>query len=346
MFLFKRNGYYHLQYIDEQSGKIRRISTKAKSKTAALKFLSDFKQHKLNNKKQIQKFDISISEFRKEYITFLTLSKSNSYIKSVKLSFRMLVKFCGDINLSRINTRRMESFITETFSRSKHASALYYRTLKAAFSKAVEWKYLSENPLTKVKMTKIPTNIPLFLTVEEMHLIIMKAEKKSMKKIFLFAFHTGMRLSEILNLHWNDVNLKNSFIKVANSEAFTTKGKEERIIPLNEKVLELLIELKELNNDNFSYIFRDRNGCRYNADYISKQFKKSVRLAGVNDKIHFHSIRHSFASNLVQRGVSLYVIKELLGHKSISTTQIYSHLRKRDLHNAVKVLDEPLKCEK
>ena len=85
-------------------------------------------------------------------------------------------------------------------------------------------------------------------------------------------------------------------------------------------------------------MFTKCNSIKLNEDFISKQFKKSVRAAVLNDKIHFHSLRHSFASNLVQKGVSLYVVKELLGHEDIKTTQIYSHLQKENLMDAVNLL--------
>jgi integrase/recombinase XerD len=72
---------------------------------------------------------------------------------------------------------------------------------------------------------------------------------------------------------------------------------------------------------------------------ISKQFKKIVRNANLNDKIHFHTLRHSFASLLVQKGVSLYVVKELLGHEDLATTQIYSHLDTSSLLIAIEALN-------
>ena len=77
---------------------------------------------------------------------------------------------------------------------------------------------------------------------------------------------------------------------------------------------------------------------KLNEDYPSKQFKKAVRAAGLNDNIHFHTLRHSFASRLIQKGASVFVVKELLGHEDIKTTQIYSHLQTQDLEEAVKLL--------
>jgi integrase/recombinase XerD len=77
---------------------------------------------------------------------------------------------------------------------------------------------------------------------------------------------------------------------------------------------------------------------KLNEDYISKTFKQAVRDAELDNSIHFHSLRHSFASSLVQKGVSLYVVKELLGHEDLATTQIYSHLQKENLTEAVNLL--------
>ncbi len=77
---------------------------------------------------------------------------------------------------------------------------------------------------------------------------------------------------------------------------------------------------------------------KLNEDYVSKNFKRAVRATGLNNNIHFHTLRHSFASRLAQKGVSLFVIKELLGHEDIKTTQIYSHLQTKNLAEAVSLL--------
>ena len=340
MFLFKRNGYYQIQLTDDRTGKIRRISTHSKSKADALKFLSKFKERNLS-KEHIRIPDISLSKFQDEYINHVSFSKTKSYITSVKLSFRMFIKYTGDIKLLHIDARQVDHFIAETFARSKYAAALYYRTLKAAFSKAVEWGYLEHNPFVKVKLPRIPQKMPIFISIEEMNLILKNSRKECLKPIFLFAYYTGLRLSEVLNLHWNDIDLECSFIKVSNTKTFTTKGKKERYIPVNKTIKDMLYKLNR--GDNNSYVFCDSIGCRFNADYVSKQFKKAVRLSSINKEVHFHSLRHSFASNLVQHGISLYAVKELLGHENILTTQIYSHLRKQDLLDGVLKLDDDKK---
>jgi len=88
-----------------------------------------------------------------------------------------------------------------------------------------------------------------------------------------------------------------------------------------------------------TYIFSKSDGKKFTGDYFSRRFKRVCRKAELDKSIHFHSLRHSFASNLVQKGVSLYTVKELLGHASISTTEIYSHLNMDSLREAVEKLD-------
>ena len=122
-------------------------------------------------------------------------------------------------------------------------------------------------------------------------------------------------------------------IKVANHIDFTTKSKKERTIPMNKKIIDILNKLN--NNRRSKYVFTKFNGTRFNADYISKQFKKSVKKANVNNNIHFHCLRHYFASKLVQKGISLFIVKELLGHEDLKTTNIYAHLEQKNLIDAI-----------
>ena len=338
MYLFKRNGYYHLAYFNEAENRLKRVSTKTRIRSEALSFLSDFKR-KLKEKPKIE--FIILSKFRDEYMQHLTQTHSGKYLISVKLSFKMLIEFLGDVPLASLDNRVLEKFITMTYARTKAGAGLYYRTLKASFSKAVDWKYLNQNPLKKVKMPKLPKAIPLFLTLSDFTVIQSKTEREDLKDLFFFAFQTGMRLGEILNLRWNCIDFKERLITVANTETFTTKNKKERIIPMNDSLVEMLSRRKPkvISIGKSDYVFQETFGNKYDEGYVSKKFKEAVREAKLNDMIHFHTLRHSFASNLVQRGVSLYVVKELLGHESIQTTQIYSHLQKENLTEAIALLN-------
>ena len=123
-------------------------------------------------------------------------------------------------------------------------------------------------------------------------------------------------------------------IRIRNKDGFTTKSKKERVIPMNHVVFDILSKIER----KCTYVF-SKSQFRFKPDYVSKQFKKCIKATNLNQKIHFHSLRHSFASNLVQKGADIYVVQKLLGHSSISTTQIYSHLNQNNLERAIKLLD-------
>lgn len=340
MFITKnsQSPYYQLIYFID--GKRTKKSTKKTNKREAEKFLKNF-QPDISPVQQPQKANsIRLSKFKVEYLSYIQQTKTKSYFRSVKLSFNQFLSYLTDIPLSRINNKLIEKFIYAVHSNSKHAAALYYRTLKAAFNKAVDWDYLQSNPFTKVKLPKIPKSHPVFISQSEFQLIIDHTNPGYLKNIFFTAFYTGMRLGEIVNMKWHWVDLDKNLITTKCDYSFNTKSKKERIIPISKTLRQILTnslpKVIDINKDDF--VFTRINGIKLNEDFISKQFKNSVRAAKLNDKIHFHTLRHSFASNLVQNDVSLYVVKELLGHEDIKTTQIYSHLKKQNLIDAVNVI--------
>ncbi len=142
-----------------------------------------------------------------------------------------------------------------------------------------------------------------------------------------------MRQGEILALQWDAVDFARKVITVRNTETFLTKNKRERIIPMNQSLWGMLLQRKERNGGG-TIVFH-YSGQPMNADFVTKRFKRYIRKAELNDTLHWHSLRHSFASLLVQKGVSLYEIQTLLGHSSLGMTQKYAHLATSELHSAV-----------
>lgn len=335
MFLtkIKRSQFYQVVY--ELNGKRKTISTKTSDKEEATKFLNSFIPG--NPEKQITNSPLlKLSEFKEEYINYAKLRFSKSYVeRSIEPAFKFLIEYAGDIPLKQLDLKTIDNFIIAKYNKSKSAAALYYRTLKSAFSKAVVWNYLEDNPIKKIKAPKVPKSNPVFISENELNLILEKTQDEQLKNIFKVAFFTGMRLAEILNMRSYWIDTQQNIISLKNSNDFTTKSKKERIIPIHPRITSIVIK-QNSNSDDF--IFNRKINSKYNEDYVSKQFKKALRAAKLNDQIHFHSLRHSFASNLVQKGVNLYVVKELLGHEDIKTTQIYSHLTQSSLSNAVCLL--------
>lgn len=292
--------------------------------------LTDYLPYLINTK-----FHFTLNQY-----TYVTNTYSVNYLKkAVNPSFSQLQNFLTDMPLETISPKSLDQFISTIYAKSKFAASLYHRTLKAAFNKALIWNYIQENPFNKIKSPKVTKSFPIYLTEVELILILNKTEDQLLKNIFTTAFFTGMRLNEILNMKWDWIDLSQNIITVKNSDDFKTKSKRERIIPIHQEVKSILQGYLSLGiqHKNDLVFYRKKN-IKLNGEFISKQFKAAVRAAEINNDIHFHSLRHSFASNLVQRGVNLYVVKELLGHENIKTTQIYSHLTQNSLSNAVCLL--------
>lgn len=336
MFLtkIKRSPFYQIVY--ELNGKRNTISTRTTDIKEAQKIFASFiPEEKLIINAVDENKSTLLSDFKDEYITYSQHSKSSSYIKrSIEPAFKFFIEFIGNKPLKEISLKEIDNFIISKYKHSPSSAALYYRTLKAAFNKAIAWEYIELNPFTKIKAPKMAKSLPVFISEEELNSILNKTEAQFLKEIFTVAFFTGMRIGEILNMKWNWIDTTQNIIIIKNSSTFKSKSKKERIIPIHNKVNEILSRQKQ----NSAFIFYRYVGIKLNEDFISKQFKKSVRAAKLNDNIHFHTLRHSFASNLVQKGANLYVVKELLGHEDIKTTQVYSHLTQSSLITAVHLL--------
>jgi integrase len=326
----KKSGIYYC-YFRKEDGNKTRVSTKYLKKKDALKFLTTFEKE-LKNRKPSN--TITLGELRKKYLMAIDTTHSIGSYRHSKTCLKSLIEFIGgDVNINEISKEQAEKFIFGIYKRSKHSSSLHLRHLKAIFNKAIDWGYLEKNPFKGIKL-RIPTNNPVFINKQELDLIIEKETNPTLKQIYLIAFYTGMRRGEIINLEWDDIDMNNKLIKVRNKDGFTTKSKKERIIPMNDLILDLLSNL----TNSPGYIFL-KQGNRFNPTYVCRAFKKCVRLAKMNDDIHFHTLRHSFASALAQKGVNLYIIQKLLGHSNFSTTQRYSHLKNDDLVKAINELN-------
>jgi len=339
MYLVRNNKSPNYQLIYFRDGKRTSVSTGTRRKREAEKFLASFNPQPATAPKP-KKVSIKLSSFISEYKTYVSNTYSEKYLtKAVTPSFNRLQNFLPDMHLEHISSKDIDHFISSVYAKSKYAASLYHRTLKAAFTKAVVWEYIQENPFNKIKSPKVIKSLPVYISEAELILILNKKDEQLLKDIFVTAFYTGMRLNEIMNMRWNWIDFSQDIITIKNSEKFSTKNKRDRVIPIHQKVKSILKTRYPITKQQQnSFVFYRKSGIKLNGEFISKQFKKAVRQAGLNEEIHFHSLRHSFASALVQRGISLYAVKELLGHENIKTTQIYSHLQKENLSQAVNLL--------
>jgi len=330
MHLFKRKstkGYtYYVRY--SENGKVVIVSTRETKKDRALKFLSNF-QKEIEKRKDEKFTSIPINKLIWNFLLTNKHNYTEITIKNMWKSLSLFQRYTGDITTSQINKNLVQTFLN---SKTKYAGRLYYSNLNVLFKYAIENGFLAINPLSDIKKPKTPTKIPLYITEKQLSEVLTFSTNRDLKDFIGFAFYSGMRLSEIINLRWQDIDFNHNFIILSN-QTFTTKSRKPRVIPMARQVLEILGRLKQ--DVRCDFIFADKENKRYKPDYISKSFKKLVKKSNINQSVHFHSLRHSFASSLVNCGTPIQYVKELLGHQDISTTLIYSHLNNQVLTNAI-----------
>jgi integrase len=279
---------------------------------------------------------IALSQFRIHHAKLLDGSVSNGTALLNDAALRAFERLVGDLKLRSITAYHVELFLS---ARLKEVAPITvardYRHLKAAFNRARKWKMLEISPFAEVRNVRVPEKPPLFLRPEDCNQLLEAIPSPQMKAIVVFGASTGMRLGEIVNLRWTDVDVAAGVIRLTNREGFTTKNRRSRQVPMNSTVTETLRKLPK----RCEHVFVGRKGNKLNAGWVSRKFKSFARAAGLPEGIHFHSLRHSFASWLVQSNVPLPNVKEILGHRNMSTTLVYAHVAPEQLKESVRSID-------
>jgi len=205
-------------------------------------------------------------------------------------------------------------------------------TLRTIFNLAIKWDYLKENPTRQVKRLKEDDSKSLrFLTVEETK-ILLNASPPDLYPIFLTFLNTGMRKAELENPEWSDIDFSRKKIQIRRKEFWQPKT-GERDIPIGQSLFDLLKKLKKKNDTSLksNFVFPDpRTGGRIRTK-LRERLIEIAREAGIPNLTKLHTLRHTFASHLVMRGVGLPTVKKLMGHTDIQTTMIYAVAERTDL---------------
>jgi integrase len=201
--------------------------------------------------------------------------------------------------------------------------------LRHALNLAEEWEWIVRAP--KIRIERVHNKIERWLTAEEEKRLL-EVSPSWLRDIIIFALNTGMREDEILSLKWPQVDGTRRTVTVLYS-----KNKEKRTIPINKTVLAILTERFKPNNP-VGYVFPAESGEKLDARNLLRAYYIARKKALLED-VRFHDLRHTFATRLVQSGVDLYVVKELLGHKTITMTMRYAHHYPESLRHGVDLLD-------
>ena len=188
-------------------------------------------------------------------------------------------------------------------------------------------KFFHENVLDEKFSGKLPLakpghKLPVVLGREEVSRIIEATKNTKHKLVLMLLYYAGLRLSEVVNLGWNDIDFDRGIIHLK-----ITKGGRERIVFLHEKLRNILVASR---TDNSLVLISER-GKKYNKRTIQLIVMNAAKKANIKKDVHPHTLRHSFATHLLEAGADIRYIQELLGHKNLQTTQIYTHVANKDI---------------
>lgn len=330
------NGKYYIYY-QKLDGKRTCKSTGSTIKKDATKFLLRF-QKELEEKANQKFIPIGLKEFSFNFLRYSEPFYTDKTMEVYKTAFKFLQKHFGNIQLSELTTLRIEEYLHTRLKQSSVFAARHdLSCLSCALNKAVRDGYLLANPCRGIRRFKLPERLPMFYSKEDFSKLLSAIDEEEIKDITVFAVNTGLRQAELITMEWRQVDFDEKIVTLDN-RTHLTKGKKIRSIPLNATALNMMLKRFASRPSSHDFVFTYK-GEKIEQKFLSRYYKKFILAAGLNPKLNFHSLRHTFASYLVQKGVSIYTVSKLLGHADISTTQIYSHLRREDLRHATDQID-------
>ena len=269
----------------------------------------------------------------REFIDYLNFEKGYSkhtrsnYTRDLTQYFKFLNGRAADRELVQAYLKKLtDTGFAPTSIMRKHATLKSFYKFLTAEGKA------AENPTADLRLPKIGLRLPKALTIKETF-DLLKAPAKDPRDyaILELLYATGLRASEIIGLNLFDFNLQASFIKCLG------KGNKERVVPVGDmarRALEKYINEarpKMVKDENDKALFLDRNGTRMTRQSLWNLVKKYVHKSGIREKTTTHTLRHSFATHLLEKGADLRFVQELLGHSNIATTEIYTSVSRERL---------------
>ena len=288
---------------------------------------------------------MEINEAFERYLQFCMFEKqlTNVTITDYKDDFKKFLYYFP--NIKDTDDLSKDDFDNFTFNQSIDELSEKTISRRITFLKGFYIFLESEKIVTKdiidnIEMPKTPKKLPVYLTKEEVDRLLdvipltnkNHIRNKAMVEIM---YCSGLRVSELCSLKMKQVNVNERIITVLG------KGKKERSIPIREESLKyLLLYINEVRNKlklivDKSYVFLNLKGKKISRQYFFIEIRKYAKMAGIEKEIHPHSLRHSFATHLLENGADLRVVQELLGHTNIETTQIYTHLTNEKILNDI-----------
>ena len=285
-----------------------------------------------------------MKESIKDFLSFIRVERgfSDNTIKSYNKDLSQFTKFARLNKPRSVDREEIKSFLEHIHNKGFSVSSIERKLacLKSFFHFLLREGKIVKDPTQDFKLPKKAKRLPKALSISETIKLIAAPRGKDFMHLRDAAllevlYATGMRASEVVSLNLSDINLDVSFIKCFG------KGSKERIVPFNNTALKALKEYMDNGRPMFpkkdkEALFIDKNGKRLSRQGLWLITKKYVKATGVKSKTSPHTLRHSFATHLLERGADLRSVQEMLGHSDISTTQIYTSVSRERLKRMYK----------
>ncbi len=267
-----------------------------------------------------------------EYLDYLEVEKglSQNTLDAYRRDLTDFINFCGE--LKKIQRTQINTYIRNLHEKKYSPTSIMRKiaSIRGIFKWACTNEIITANPALTLEQPKVPQKLPKVISIKEIEEILGQNLTKMETVIIELLYGCGLRVSELVNLKMTDYDLKGKFLEC------TGKGSKDRIVPLGTKAINAIKKytpereyILQKNNKKSSKLLINEHGKEVTRQevytFIHEQGKK------LHKTISPHTLRHSFATHLLENGADLRVVQELLGHSNVSTTQLYTHISKKRL---------------
>lgn len=288
-----------------------------------------------------------------KFIRFLSGEKRYSdytlrnYLHAIRSFITWLDGPQKKVQISEVNQSLARDYIIESQQiRSKRTVRNHISALRSFYQFCQSRNYLNNNPFRNLTLPKLEKKLPVFLSQEELIQLLEAPLKLDISSphaemirvrdriIMELLYGGGLRVSEVVGLNHGDLELPKSLVRILG------KGRKERVVPIPERTSSLLISFREnfcLDASSSSPLFTSSKAQRLTSRNVQLRLKKYLALCQLPQDVTPHKLRHSFATHLLDNGADLRSVQELLGHSSLSTTQVYTHVSVGRLKKAHKL---------
>lgn len=270
--------------------------------------------------------------YLENFISYILIEKglAKNTALAYKADLKAFLQYLEDnnIKLEDVCHKDITDFLWQLKQKGLKVSSIYRMTeaVRQYYKFLVLENVIKKNPSENLVSPKIPMTLPDMLTLQEVDLLLNSVNGSDIQSLrnrtmLELLYATGLRVSELVNLKFDNINIDEKFVRIIG------KGNKERLIPFTEKArMYLKIYLNNRQKSKSNFVFLTRLGKPISRIEFWRQLKNIAIAAGITKKISPHTLRHSFATHILSAGADIRFVQEMLGHSSISTTQIYTHL--------------------